>query len=573
MEPTTDLAKIVGPLLVAEDGGPTMTSQASLFLARDLTGKEVVLKRTTARSREQLDSAQNEVSLLRKIRHPNVVAFCGVWIRPLQPFGAEINLLMELCPGGNLLDLQRRREQAGRPLTEQEIVRLFVQCCRGVECLHRFDPPVAHRDVKLENLLLGGEDGRTVKLCDFGSATTRRTLVTTKEERVRLEEEVLRLTTPSYRAPELVDLYSRKLVSEQVDVWALGCALYALAFGKHAFGDEGSVLAILSGKFVFPTEPYYSQEFKLLIYWLLESDPNIRPRVGDVVDELDLLLGNRVKIPAEKRGSGNGSRSVSKLQVMSDATKANSALPYANNTKKKQPDILGLSGPQPSTTARGAAYIAAPHNSASNVPSGATTAPIRNIFELPLGSPTNPSASSGTARGVRSGAMESRRSQQSQRAAAPLLGVNASTQTSAQQQMVPNQQAAKPALPPTTPIMRPSQPPNANKASNNPFDDLLPSEAPTFFSTPGMRSNSVAGFPDDFPIDVPIVPAQIPGQSQTNFSSLSLFNFGQPDLAHRDGNGEVVHASSTFNLGSLPPSQAPIFYSEPPPQWRNTKGM
>jgi hypothetical protein len=83
--PPGELASIVSPLLVAEDGSSALSSQASLFLARDLTGKEVVLKRTTARTKEQLTSAQSEVSLLRKIRHPNVVAFCGVWTRPLHP--------------------------------------------------------------------------------------------------------------------------------------------------------------------------------------------------------------------------------------------------------------------------------------------------------------------------------------------------------------------------------------------------------------------------------------------------------------------------------------------------------
>ena len=35
-----------------------------------------------------------------------------------------------------------------------------------------------------------------------------------------------------YRAPEMVDLYSGKVVDTRVDVWALGCVLYTLAFGK-----------------------------------------------------------------------------------------------------------------------------------------------------------------------------------------------------------------------------------------------------------------------------------------------------------------------------------------------------
>ena len=530
MEPSADLAKIMGPLLVAEDGsaGPS-TSQASLFLARDLTGREVVLKRTTARSREQLDSAQNEVSLLRKIRHPNVVGFCGVWTRPLQPYGTEVNLLIELCPGGHLLELRRRREEAGRPLTEQEIVRLFVQCCRGVECLHRFDPPVAHRDVKLENLLLGGEDGRIVKLCDFGSATTRRTLVTTKEERARLEEEVLRLTTPSYRAPELVDLYSRKLVSEHVDVWALGCVLYALAFGKHAFGEEGSVLAILGCKFTVPPEPYYSDEIKLLFFWLLDGDPNLRPRIGDVVDELDMLLWNKIKIPAERRGSGCGARSVTRFQQMHDALKP----PTPKTASVPPPPIPRRQGPSPGsvttavpvTTARGASFF--PSN----------------------GGNTSPSGSNDRSRTGRSSAMESRRAHQGNKPLpSPLLAASATKQ--------------------------PQQSPKASKpmVSNNPFDDLPPSMNPTFFSTPGMRSTSVAGFPDEFlqadlgtPFDPP-AEAFAKAQSQVSF-----FSFGTSQSTH--ALNPVTHVASSHNFGAVPPSQAPVFFSDPPPQWRSSSGM
>ena len=548
MDQGTELAKIIGPLLVADDGSPgALTSQASLFHARDLTGGEVVLKRTTARSREQLDSAQNEVSLLRKIRHPNVVAYCGVWYKPLQPFGTEVNLLMELCPGGHLLDLQRRREQAGRPLTEQEIVRLFVQCCRGVECLHRFDPPVAHRDVKLENLLLGGEDGRTVKLCDFGSATTRRTLVTTKEDRARLEDEIQRLTTPSYRAPELVDLYSRKLISEQVDIWALGCVLYALAFGKHAFGEEGSALAILNGKFNLPCDPYYSQEFRLLFFWLFDADPNIRPRIGDVVDELDLLLGNKIKIPAVRRGSGCGDRSISKLAAMEASTNPRKSVIQPPPVSVRRSGPNPTTAPLPSPTSRGAAFVQA--------------GPAKE----PLASPPTLMAPP-QSRAARSGAMESRRNQSNRNTPVPLLGTanggGGGTGLGTQPSHLPQ---------PSPRISNPQKP-----QSNNPFDELLPSINPTFYSTPGMRSTSVAGFPDEIlqaDIGTPFdSPAQnfVHAQSQMSFFSM-VPSQSMHTLSNAASSANVN--GSAMNLGLQNPSQAPIFFSDPPPQWRANTGL
>lgn len=215
-----------------------ISGQASLFLARDATGNQVVLKKTVARTKEKAEEAQREVFILRKCNHGNIVSFCGAWNKPLEVGeGLEVNLVIELCYGGNLLDYQRSREASGRRLTELEIVRILVQAARAVEHLHKFDPPVAHRDVKLENFLLATRDNaKVIKLCDLGSATMERTVIKTKEQRAALESQVERLTTPFYRAPELCDLYSRKEISEQVDIWSLGCLLVS---GTRRFPPRG----------------------------------------------------------------------------------------------------------------------------------------------------------------------------------------------------------------------------------------------------------------------------------------------------------------------------------------------
>ncbi len=67
------------------------------------------------------------------------------------------------------------------------------------------------------------------------------------------EERVDKVTTLHYRAPELVDLHMlpRRPVGDRVDVWALGCALYRMAFSVTPFEDAaGSPLrmGILSGR-------------------------------------------------------------------------------------------------------------------------------------------------------------------------------------------------------------------------------------------------------------------------------------------------------------------------------------
>lgn len=69
------------------------------------------------------------------------------------------------------------------------------------------------------------------KLCDFGSTTAQIFLGGSAQEINLMSEEISRLTTPQYRAPEMVDLYSKGGIGVGVDVWALGCLLYKLCWG------------------------------------------------------------------------------------------------------------------------------------------------------------------------------------------------------------------------------------------------------------------------------------------------------------------------------------------------------
>ena len=109
--------------------------------------------------------------------------------------------------------------------------------------LHSQHPPIAHRDLKVENVL-HDVNHDLYKLCDFGSCTTeiidcRDGL--SRDARLRAEENISKNTTLAYRAPEMVDLYQQNLVNEKVDVWSLGCLLYMLCFNKLHSNYSGLV--------------------------------------------------------------------------------------------------------------------------------------------------------------------------------------------------------------------------------------------------------------------------------------------------------------------------------------------
>ncbi|XP_073181309.1 AP2-associated protein kinase 1 isoform X5 [Lepidochelys kempii] len=131
--------------------------------------------------------------------------------------------------------------------------------------------------LKVENILL--HDRGHYVLCDFGSATNK--FQNPQTEGVNaVEEEIKKYTTLSYRAPEMVNLYSGQLITTKADIWALGCLLYKLCYFTLPFGE--SQVAICDGNFTIPDNSRYSQDMHCLIRYMLEPDPDKRPDIYQV---------------------------------------------------------------------------------------------------------------------------------------------------------------------------------------------------------------------------------------------------------------------------------------------------
>ncbi|KAG8267632.1 BMP-2-inducible protein kinase [Homalodisca vitripennis] len=144
--------------------------------------------------------------------------------------------------------------------TEAEVLQIFCDVCDAVSRLHHCQTPIIHRDLKVENILLS--DSGSYVLCDFGSATGK-VLNSSSQGAPAVQEEIQKYTTLSYRAPEMVDIYSGKPITTKADIWALGCLLYKLCFFSLPFGE--SALAIQSGTFTIPDNSKFSKGMHCLI--------------------------------------------------------------------------------------------------------------------------------------------------------------------------------------------------------------------------------------------------------------------------------------------------------------------
>ncbi|KAL7445519.1 hypothetical protein ACHAXM_011804 [Skeletonema potamos] len=292
-------------------------------------GTPMVLKITSVHNINQRQIAEKEASLLRKLSHPSIVQLYDVGFRDpsqqntnnvdendialSQHSGSVITdnhhpdefksiqhlILLEYCEGGNAFEaIKRMKVSPEQRFDLPSLVISFGQICNAVSYLHAQRPPLIHRDLKPVNFLI--KNG-AYKLCDFGSAVVGHTDLRTPENRRHAEEIVNKTTTQMFRAPEMVDLYMAKRLTQSTDVWALGCCLYSLAFLRDCF-EEGSNLAILSRKYKIPSDNPYGDGIVELIDRMLTVDYKERADMSEVIMCLSALYSGR-PLPTRKKRS------------------------------------------------------------------------------------------------------------------------------------------------------------------------------------------------------------------------------------------------------------------------------
>ncbi|KAJ3885341.1 other/NAK protein kinase [Lentinula edodes] len=150
--------------------------------------------------------------------------------------------------------------------------------------------PYAHRDIKPGNVMISDE-GRPI-LMDFGSAMRARIKIENRSMALYQQDIAAEQSTMAYRAPELFDVKTGTMLDEKVDIWSLGCLLFAMAYSHSPFENTqtteqgGSIaMAVLNAQYKHPrgSEGRYSNGLKEMIDSMLKVDPEERPGIGEVL--------------------------------------------------------------------------------------------------------------------------------------------------------------------------------------------------------------------------------------------------------------------------------------------------
>jgi NIMA (never in mitosis gene a)-related kinase 1/4/5 len=141
---------------------------------RERDGQLYALKKMKISEMSQSDRASclNEIRMLAKICHPNIIEYKEAFIDE-----NHLCLVMEWAQSGDFLQLMMRRKKQKRMFSEEEICVFGREMANGLAALHKMK--IIHRDVKAENFFLG-EDSM-IKLGDMNvSSISRNGMASTK---------------------------------------------------------------------------------------------------------------------------------------------------------------------------------------------------------------------------------------------------------------------------------------------------------------------------------------------------------------------------------------------------------
>ncbi|QDZ22005.1 serine/threonine-protein kinase [Chloropicon primus] len=265
-------------------------AEGELYLMKDKTrdkGDQLVALKMILRG-----SLVDEVRMLREItlqstlNHIHVIKLYQILLTD-----SHFCILMEYAPGGDLFKYITKKVKPVskyQAMSEEEARYVFKQVLSAVDYCHKRH--IAHRDLKLANILLDDSWPPRVKICDFGLS---------RSYDYEHENCYTIVGTPAYMSPEVLDPKHNPDGYDPVkaDIWSAGVILYAMLRGRFPFDThEGNLKAVLRNiKAAHQGDPQHlwapawgnaklSDEVKDLLDRMLDLDAERRINISEILE-------------------------------------------------------------------------------------------------------------------------------------------------------------------------------------------------------------------------------------------------------------------------------------------------
>lgn len=233
---------------------------------------------------ESINAFRYELTLLEKVRHPNVIQFVGAVTQNI-----PMMIVVEYHPKG---DLGCYLQKKGR-LAPSKTLRFALDIARGINCLHECKPdPIVHCDLKPKNILL--DNAGQLKVAGFGLVRLS-----------KISADKFKLADPGafadqlsvYTAPEL---YKDEIFDKSVDAFSFAIILYEMIEGVQPFhpkpAEEAMKHMCIEGKRPPPKKlKGYPADLRELIEACWSTDSAARPTFSEIIVRLDRVVASGSK--------------------------------------------------------------------------------------------------------------------------------------------------------------------------------------------------------------------------------------------------------------------------------------
>jgi len=215
---------------------------------------------------KEIAAFRDEINIMTKLRHPNIVQFLGACLEP------DLLLVTEFADRSSLFDVLSRPE-----LTWDKSKKILMDVARGMLYLHTRNPPIVHRDIKSLNILVT-QDWKGV-VADFGLTAIK-------------SNQYLKTYcgSPAWTAPEVL---RGQQYDESADVYSFGIVLWEVLSRKPP--HEGMSPNVIIGKVISsafrPPIPNQSPSWYVtLMCRCWDDNPRARPSFVEIVEILKQQL-------------------------------------------------------------------------------------------------------------------------------------------------------------------------------------------------------------------------------------------------------------------------------------------